>query len=72
MQVVGRQNKYFFKNKITLSDKSNISLSLSHFTSKWNASGQVPDRAVSSKAVSELNYTAGTPFAAKVILGINF
>jgi outer membrane receptor protein involved in Fe transport len=42
----------FSKNKIALSDKSNISLSLSHFNSKWDASGQIPDRAVVSGAIT--------------------
>jgi outer membrane receptor protein involved in Fe transport len=42
----------FSKNKIALSDKSNISLSLSHFNSKWDASGQIPDRAVASGEIT--------------------
>ena len=42
----------FSKNKIALSDKSHIALSLSHFNSKWDASGQIPDRAVASGAIT--------------------
>ena len=38
----------FGKYTATLSEKDQFSVSLSRFTSKWNASGQIPDRAVES------------------------
>lgn len=40
--------KYTFK----VSDKDRISVSLSHFKSQWDASGQIPERAVKSGMIS--------------------
>jgi outer membrane receptor protein involved in Fe transport len=35
-----------------ISDNTNVSLTVSSFTSKWDASGQIPDRAVNSGRIS--------------------
>lgn len=42
----------FGKYTAKLSNKDRISLSLSHFTSKWDASGQIPERAVNEGLIS--------------------
>ncbi len=40
------------KYRIQLANRDNISLQVSHFTSKWDASGQIPTRAVSQSSIS--------------------
>jgi hypothetical protein len=42
----------FGKYTAKLNNGDKISLSLSHFTSQWDASGQIPDRAVNSGMIS--------------------
>jgi outer membrane receptor for Fe3+-dicitrate len=42
----------FAKYTAKLKDRDKMSVSLSHFTSQWNASGQIPDRAVESGMIS--------------------
>lgn len=42
----------FGKYTAKLSEKDRISFSLSHFTSKWDASGQIPERAVNDGTIS--------------------
>ncbi|MFC6267375.1 TonB-dependent receptor [Frigoriflavimonas asaccharolytica] len=42
----------FGKYTGTISEKEQISISLSRFTSKWNASGQIPDRAVADGSIN--------------------
>lgn len=42
----------FGKYSAKLNNGDKISLSLSHFTSQWDASGQIPDRAVNSGMIS--------------------
>ena len=41
----------FAKYKVQLPQNSSLSLSLSHFTSKWDASGQIPVRAVNDGTI---------------------
>ncbi|TAD82366.1 MAG: TonB-dependent receptor [Bacteroidetes bacterium] len=58
------------KYAATLSDNNNISVSFSHLASKWNASGQVPERAVAAGLITrfgsidntEGGYTSRTNF----------
>jgi outer membrane cobalamin receptor len=40
------------KYSTTLDDNTRVSISASHFTSGWDASGQIPDRAVASGLIS--------------------
>lgn len=42
----------FGKYNGKISDKTNLKLTASHFTSKWNHSGQIPDRAVADGSIS--------------------
>ncbi|MEC4048686.1 TonB-dependent receptor plug domain-containing protein [Flavobacterium sp. SUN046] len=42
----------FGKYTAMVSDKDKISFSVSHFSSKWDASGQIPERAVSEGLIS--------------------
>ncbi|MDO3423949.1 TonB-dependent receptor plug domain-containing protein [Chryseobacterium sp. APV1] len=42
----------FGKYTSRLSDKDRLSVSVSHFNSKWDASGQIPERAVNSGLIS--------------------
>jgi len=42
----------FGKYSAKLNNGDNIAVSLSHFTSQWDASGQIPDRAVNSGMIS--------------------
>lgn len=42
----------FGKYTARLSEKDKISFSLSHFTSKWDASGQIPERSVNDGTIS--------------------
>lgn len=42
----------FGKYNGKISDKTNLKLTASHFTSKWNHSGQIPDRAVDDGSIS--------------------
>lgn len=42
----------FAKYSAKIKNGDNIAISLSHFTSQWDASGQIPDRAVNSGMIS--------------------
>ena len=44
----------FGKYNLSITDNTKLTASLSTFTSKWNASGQVPDRAVNDGTISRL------------------
>lgn len=47
-----RRGNYFAKLSKIQEQKQSFSLSLSHFTSSWTASGQIPDRAVRQGQIS--------------------
>ena len=50
-QVFKRFN-VFGKYNLSINDNTQLTASLSSFTSKWNASGQVPERAVANRTIS--------------------
>lgn len=52
----------FVKNNYTISENKKLTFSISHFKSKWDAFGQIPERAITNESISrfgKINPTEG-------------
>lgn len=64
----------FFKYTGQVTDKNKISLLASHFTSKWDASGQIPQRAVDAGLITRFGSIDDTEggFTSRTNVALNF
>ena len=64
----------FFKYTGKITDKNKVSLLASHFTSKWDASGQIPQRAVDAGLITRFGAIDDTEggFTSRTNVALNF